>query len=27
VGCHLSNYAYFNRTAAIWDADAKKIKS
>lgn len=26
IGCHLANYAYFNRTAAIWDPEAKKIK-
>jgi predicted dehydrogenase len=27
LGCHLANYAYFNRTAAVWDPAAKKIKS
>jgi len=27
IGCHLSNYSYFNRTAAIWDAGARKITS
>ena len=26
IGCHLANYAYFNKTAAVWDASAKKIK-
>lgn len=26
IGCHLANYAYFNRTAAVWDPVAKKIK-
>jgi hypothetical protein len=26
IGCHLANYAYFNRTAAVWDSTAKKIK-
>jgi predicted dehydrogenase len=26
LGCHLANYAYFNRTAAVWDPVAKKIK-
>jgi len=26
LGCHLANYAYFNRTAAVWDAAARKIK-
>ena len=25
VGCHLANFAYFNQTAAVWDAGAKKI--
>jgi len=27
IGCHMSNNSYFNRTAAVWDAAAKKIKS
>jgi len=27
IGCHLANYAYFNKTAAVWDASAKKIKA
>jgi predicted dehydrogenase len=27
LGCHLSNYSYFNKTAAVWDASAKKITS
>jgi len=26
LGCHLANYAYFNRTAAVWDPAAKKIR-
>jgi predicted dehydrogenase len=26
IGCHLANYAYFNRTPAVWDAAARKIK-
>jgi predicted dehydrogenase len=25
IGCHLANYSYFNKTAAVWDAGAKKI--
>jgi predicted dehydrogenase len=25
IGCHLSNYAYFNKCIAAWDASAKKI--
>jgi predicted dehydrogenase len=25
IGCHLANFAYFNKTAAVWDAGAKKI--
>jgi predicted dehydrogenase len=25
IGCHLANYAYFNKTIAVWDANAKKI--
>jgi hypothetical protein len=27
LGCHMANYAYFNRTAAVWDAAARKIKA
>jgi predicted dehydrogenase len=27
IGCHLANYAYFNKTIAVWDGAAKKIKS
>ncbi len=26
LGCHLSNYAYFNQTTATWDAQARKIR-
>ena len=25
IGCHLANYAYFNKKIATWDAGAKKI--
>jgi predicted dehydrogenase len=25
IGCHLSNFAYFNKAIAVWDAGAKKI--
>jgi predicted dehydrogenase len=25
IGCHLANFSYFNKTAAVWDAGAKKI--
>ena len=25
IGCHLSNFAYFNKCIAVWDAGAKKI--
>ncbi|MGA8503633.1 MAG: Gfo/Idh/MocA family oxidoreductase [Candidatus Sulfotelmatobacter sp.] len=25
VGCHLANFAYFNKSIAVWDAGAKKI--
>src|SRR6266849_1424800 len=25
IGCHLSNFAYFNKSMAVWDAKAKKI--
>jgi len=27
LGCHLANYAYFKRTAAVWDPVARKITS
>jgi predicted dehydrogenase len=27
LGCHLANYAYFKRTAAVWDPAARQIKS
>jgi len=27
LGCHMSNYSYFNKTAAVWDATEKKITS
>ena len=27
LGCHMSNYSYFHKTAAVWDANAKKITS
>jgi predicted dehydrogenase len=26
IGCHLANYAYFNKTIAVWDGGAEKIK-
>ena len=26
LGCHMVNYAYFNRTAAVWDPSTGKIK-
>lgn len=26
IGCHLANYSYFNKSAALWDGAAKKIK-
>jgi predicted dehydrogenase len=26
IGCHLANYAYFKKTIATWDADAKAIR-
>lgn len=26
IGCHMSNYAYFHKTVAVFDADAKQIK-
>jgi hypothetical protein len=25
LGCHLANFAYFNKTAAVWDEGSKKI--
>ena len=25
IGCHLANYAYFKKTIATWDAEAKAI--
>jgi hypothetical protein len=25
IGCHLSNFAYFNKCVAVWDPAAKKI--
>ena len=25
IGCHLANYAYFNKAIAVWDGGAKKI--
>jgi predicted dehydrogenase len=25
IGCHLGNFAYFNKSVAVWDASAKKI--
>jgi predicted dehydrogenase len=25
IGCHLANFAYFNKSVAVWDASAKKI--
>jgi len=27
TGCHLSNYSYFNKTVAVWDAATNRIKS
>jgi hypothetical protein len=27
TGCHMSNYSYFNKTVAVWDAASKSIKS
>jgi predicted dehydrogenase len=27
TGCHMSNYSYFNKTVAVWDASSKSIKS
>lgn len=26
IGCHLANYAYFNKTIAVWDNSAGKIR-
>jgi len=26
IGCHLANYSYFNKTAAVWDEAARAIK-
>jgi predicted dehydrogenase len=26
IGCHLANYAYFNKTIAVWDSGAEKIR-
>jgi predicted dehydrogenase len=26
IGCHLANYAYFNKAIAVWDGGAAKIK-
>jgi predicted dehydrogenase len=26
IGCHLANYSYFNKTAAVWDAATRTIK-
>ena len=25
IGCHLANFAYFNKTVALWDPNSKKI--
>jgi len=25
IGCHLANFSYFNKSVAVWDANAKKI--
>jgi len=27
LGCHMANYSYFNKTAAVWDSRAKRITS
>ena len=27
TGCHMSNYSYFNKNVAVWDAASKAIKS
>ena len=26
IGCHLSNYSYFNKTVAVWNEASKTIK-
>ncbi len=26
IGCHMANYSYFNKTMAVWDEGARKIK-
>ena len=26
IACHMANYSYFNKCAAVWDAAARKIK-
>ena len=26
IGCHLANHSYFNKTVAVWDGAARKIK-
>jgi len=25
IGCHLANFAYFNKAVALWDPNSKKI--
>ena len=25
IGCHLANFAYFNKSIAVWDKEGKKI--
>jgi predicted dehydrogenase len=27
TGCHMSNYSYFNKTIAVWNASSKSVKS
>ncbi|MGH9436054.1 MAG: Gfo/Idh/MocA family protein [Terriglobia bacterium] len=27
IACHMANYSYFRKAAAVWDADAREIKS
>ena len=27
IACHMANYSYFNKSLAVWDANARKIKS
>jgi hypothetical protein len=27
IACHMANYSYFNHSTAVWDADARCIKS